>query len=102
LLPPRADTGRTRRDSRPHALLALALLALYGAIVALPATRAFFDLAPLSPLEHAAVAGAVALGSVLLWWVRRRRLLLRFLGVLGVKTPSDTGVPSPGLPFGQP
>lgn len=83
LLPPhRAPDGRGARPrGRRPALLALAMLALYGVVLATPRARAFFDLAPLGLAEVAAIGGAVALWLVLLWWVGRGRLLERFLGI---------------------
>jgi cation-transporting ATPase E len=82
LLPPRRiDNGRVRRPWRLRILLTVALLALYGVILTLPVTRAFFELSPLWPKEQLVIAGAVALYSLMLWWVRRRRLLSRLLGI---------------------
>jgi cation-transporting ATPase E len=83
LLPPHgAPAGRGGRPGgRRPALLALAMLALYGVVLAVPRARSFFELAPLGLAEVAAIGGAVALWLALLLWVRRGRLLERFLGV---------------------
>lgn len=63
----RIDTGRARRNGGPRLLLALALLAFSGIVLALPATRVFFQLSPLWPAGQAIIAGAVMCHATVLW-----------------------------------
>jgi cation-transporting ATPase E len=67
-------------DWRPTLLAALTL-GLFGLIVALPVSRAFFELAPLGLLDYLAI-GAVAVGwGFLVRYIWRAQLVERFLGI---------------------
>jgi cation-transporting ATPase E len=56
-------------------------LALFGLIIALPVSRAFFELAPLGLLDYLAI-GSVAIGwGFLVRFIWRARLFDRFLGI---------------------
>ena len=67
-------------DRRPT-YLALGLLALFGLIMAVPATREFFEFAPLGLLSYAVISLVVLSWALLLRYLWRARLLDRFLGV---------------------
>jgi cation-transporting P-type ATPase E len=71
-------------DRRPVALTVF-LVTVFGAILVEPELRSFFDLAPLSLLDHI-VLGAVALAwCFLVRWVWRQHLLERWLGLSPAK-----------------
>ena len=87
LLPLLPRTGRAPARRRVFGgawrplLLALAMAAGYGAVVAAPPARAFFELAPLAPATYAAIAAAVVACALVLRWSSRRRLPARLLGL---------------------
>ncbi|MGD8792430.1 MAG: HAD-IC family P-type ATPase, partial [Anaerolineae bacterium] len=65
-------------DWRP-ALLAGAMLVLYGLVVALPPLRNFFELVPLRAIDYAALVAVVAAWALALRFAWRARLLERAL-----------------------
>jgi cation-transporting ATPase E len=65
-------------DRRP-ALLAGAMLVLYGLVVALPPLRDFFELVPLRAIDYAALAAVVAAWALALRFAWRAQLLERIL-----------------------
>jgi cation-transporting ATPase E len=67
-------------DRRPL-LLALTMLALYAAIMGVPAVRRSFELAPLRALDLVLIGAAVVIWAVGLRTVWRRLLFERWLGV---------------------
>jgi cation-transporting ATPase E len=67
-------------DRRP-ALLALALLALFCAIVLLPVPRDFFELVLLRPLDYALITLTVVAWAVTLRFIWRRELFEWWLGI---------------------
>ncbi len=67
-------------DRRPF-WLALAMLALYGWIMARPTLRESFELTPLHPLDLAIIGGVVVLWALALRFAWRRHLFERWLGM---------------------
>jgi cation-transporting ATPase E len=76
-------------DWRPT-LLAVALLAFYGIIVAVPPLRAFFELTPLHALDYVLIGVGVAAWALLLRLAWRARLFERLLGHQGLSAKSNT------------
>jgi cation-transporting P-type ATPase E len=66
------------RDWRP-ALLAVAMVVLFGAVMALPLARWFYEIEPIAPSE-AALLGFVSLGWALVVFIVRRLRILDRLG----------------------
>jgi cation-transporting ATPase E len=66
-------------DKRPT-LVAAAMLGLFIAIMVIPFSRSFFELAVLPPLDILMILGLVAIWAVSLWFVWRARILDRIIG----------------------
>jgi cation-transporting ATPase E len=66
-------------DKRPT-LVALAMLAIFIAIMVIPFTRSFFELAVLPPLDILMLVGIVVVWAVSLWFIWRARILDRIVG----------------------
>jgi cation-transporting ATPase E len=73
--------GDVRSGDRRPALLALALGLAFGAILAVPALRAFFSLVPLGAPTDLLLVATAAAWALLVRWLWRARLVERFLGV---------------------
>ena len=69
-------------DKRP-AFLAVGLLGLYLLVLALPASRNFFELSPMGLAEFAIVSAVVAVWAVVTRFIWRQKLLERLLGRQG-------------------
>jgi cation-transporting ATPase E len=67
-------------DTRPT-LLALALLAVFAAIIALPGARGFFELVLLRPADYALIALTVVVWAISLRSIWRHRLFERWLDI---------------------
>ncbi len=76
-------------DRRP-ALLALALLAAYAVILAIPPLRGFFDLAPLGGWNYLLLGVAAAVWAFLLRWIWRAGWLERFLDIERIPTDLES------------
>jgi cation-transporting ATPase E len=76
-------------DWRP-ALLALALLAAFGVILAVPPLRAFFELTPLPLGLYLVIACVAALWALALRWIWRARVFERYLD-LAPAAPDGVG-----------
>ena len=72
--------GSSSGDWRPT-ILALVLLIAYGAILATPALRRFFEMQPLEISDYLLIGIVAALWAWVLRWSWRIRLLDRFLNV---------------------
>ncbi|MFQ3679917.1 MAG: HAD-IC family P-type ATPase, partial [Pseudanabaenaceae cyanobacterium] len=66
---------------RRYTGVALALLAVYGLVLAVPAARDFFDLVLLPGPEYLLLGAIAGLWSLLLRYFWRHRVLERFLGI---------------------
>jgi cation-transporting ATPase E len=67
-------------DWRP-AVLALALLVVYGVIMAVPGLRSFFGLVPLRSLDFLGIGAVVVIWAIALRTAWRTRLFERLLGL---------------------
>jgi len=63
-------------DWRPT-ILALAMLLIYGAVLAVPGLRSFFELSPLRNMDYLIIAAGVAIWALLLRLIWRTRLFER-------------------------
>jgi cation-transporting ATPase E len=62
-------------------ILAVALMIVFGVIMAVPALRATFALEPMPPMIGLLVVGAVIAWLLLIRWVWRHNVIERFFGL---------------------